>query len=110
MYDVLLAAGSVPPDGRLSALPHAFGEQRVRLGAALVGAEEISLVVVDRINALRGHELADLDHLRAFFLHLLQLLGREGDVLILRELVTLDHVGPLHDHAFLGAKVLLFQA
>jgi hypothetical protein len=81
----------------------------IGLRAALVGAEEIGLVVVDRIDALGRDELVDLDRLRALLLHLLQLFRREGHVLVLRELVTLDHVRALDHDAFARAKVLLLE-
>src|SRR5215831_17908157 len=91
-------------------LAHALGEQRVGLRAALVRTDEVRLVVVDGIDAVRRHELADLDRLRALLLHFLQLFGRESYVLVLGEFVALDHVRALDDDAFASADVLLFEA
>src|SRR6185312_14135771 len=68
------------------------------------------LVEVDRVDRLDGHELRDLDRVRARLLQGLDLLRLEGDVLVLGELVTLHHLVALHDGAILEAHVLLPEA
>ena len=87
----------------------ALREQRVGLGAALVGREVVGLVEVHRVDRFERHELGDLGHVRAGLLHRLQLLGREHHVLVLREFVALDHVLARDRHFFLDADVLLLQ-
>ncbi len=59
-----------------AALAHRLGEQRVRLAAALVGREQVGLVVVQRVDRFLGNEGHDLDRRAAGLLERLQLLRR----------------------------------
>jgi hypothetical protein len=90
-------------------LPHALDQQRIRLRAALVGPRKYAFVVVDRVDARSRHEFVDLDRLRRLLAERRELLGGEGDVLVLGEFVALHHVGPLDDDVLLQADVLLPQ-
>ena len=78
--------------------------------AALVRAEVVSLVEVDRVDALQRHELGDVGAVRARLLHRLQLLGRELHVLVLGELVAAHELVPLDHHLVHGAERLLLDA
>ncbi len=98
------------PSAQRLRLAQRLGEQRVGLGAALVGREVVGLVEVHRIDRRERHELGDVGHVRAGFLHRLQLLGREDHVLVLGEFVALDHVLARDRDLFLDAEVLLLQA
>ncbi|MNT01763.1 hypothetical protein D3C72_1362440 [compost metagenome] len=91
-------------------LAHGLGQQVVRLGAALVRAQIVGLVVVDRVDRAGGHEGDDVDGLLRGFLQRAEFLGLEGHIAVFLELVALDHVGALHHHVFLQADVLLAQA
>jgi hypothetical protein len=82
----------------------------VRLLAALVGREVVGLVEVDGIHLVERDELGDVHGLRGLLLERLELVGGEGDVLVLGELVALDHVVARDDHLLLRADVLLLEA
>src|SRR5205814_1636835 len=64
----------------------------------------------DGIDLHHRQELRDLDQLRGRLGEGLDLLVREGDVLILRELVAPDGLLAGHDLAVLRADVLLLEA
>src|SRR6185295_3027857 len=85
-------------------------EQAVRLVRALVGREVVRLVEVHRIDRLDRHELRDLHRVRAGLFERLDLFRRELHVLVLGELVALDHLVALDDRAVLDADVLLLEA
>ena len=87
-----------------------LGEQCIGLGRALVGRQIVGLVEVHRVDRLDRHELADIHRVRPGLLERLDLLGREGHVLVLGELVALHHVVALDDRAVLHTNVLLLEA
>src|SRR6185503_19815021 len=58
--DVLLAARGPAAERAAPGLAQRAREKRVRLGAALVGRQVISLVEVDRVDRLDRHELGDV--------------------------------------------------
>jgi hypothetical protein len=92
------------------ALPIESESRPVGLFAALVGAEVVGLLEVDRVHLLERDELCDVDHARGFALERLQLLLGELHVLVLRELVTLHQRAAL-DHLVAGrAQELLLDA
>ena len=59
-HDVLLAARGPAAERAALRLAQRLREQRVRLGAALVGREVVGLVEVHRVDRLDRHELGDL--------------------------------------------------
>ncbi|MFT3917466.1 MAG: hypothetical protein QM704_26290 [Anaeromyxobacteraceae bacterium] len=108
--EVLLAAGGVARDRGLAALLEREREELVGLAAALVRAEVVGLLEVDRVDLGGGHELGDVDRLGRDLVERLQLLAREGDVAVLRELVALHHLVAFDLLAVLRARVVLLQA
>ena len=109
-HDVRLAARRPATDGRELRFLHRFDQQAVRLVRAFVGREVVRLVEVHRIDRLDRHELRDLHRVGAGLFERLDLLRRELHVLVLGELVALDHFVALDDRAVLDADVLLPQA
>ena len=107
--DVLLATGRIAGHRRAIRLTHHRGEQTVGFFPALLRAEVVRLFIVDGIDALARDELRDLDRLRRFLLQRLQFVRREGDVLILGELVALDHLVARDDLVVDGTDVLLLE-
>ena len=106
-HDVLLAARAIATDGAALGLAQRAGEQRIRLGAPLVGSEVVGLVEEYRIDRLDRHEFGDLRAVRPRLLHRLELLGGEHHILVLRELIPLHHVFARHGHVLFDAEVLL---
>jgi hypothetical protein len=80
-----------------------------RYGCRPCGTQEIGPVEVEGVDLRGGHELHDLDRLGGFLGKRLELVLGERDVLVLGELVALDHLIAGHDVAVLGADVLLLQ-
>src|SRR5262249_7327470 len=78
--------------------------------AALVGAEVVGLLEIDRIDLRERNELRDVDGLRRLALEPLQLLVGEAHVLVLGELVALDQRGAIEDFVALRADLLLLDA
>src|SRR5258706_2491815 len=110
LHQVLLAARGVPGERGAAGGPHRLREQPISAVGPLLRCQVIRLVEIDRIDLLARDELADLDLLRRLLLQRLQLVGREGDVLVLPELVPLHHVVALDDHVLVArADVLLLQ-
>ena len=107
--DVLLAARRPAPDGAAIRFAERRGEKGIGLGAELVRSQVIGLVEEHRIDRFDRHEFRDLRALRPCLLEGLQLLGREHDVLVLGEFVTLDHVFAGDRHVFFDADVLLLE-
>ena len=64
-HDVLLAARGPAAERAALGLAQRLGEQRIGLGAALVGREVVRLVEVHRVDRLDRHELGDLGRVRA---------------------------------------------
>ena len=90
-------------------LHHGVGQQPVGLLAALVGAEVVGLLEVDRIHLGERDELGDVDHARGLALERLQLFLGELHVLVLGELVALDQRAALDDLVAGGAELLLLM-
>ena len=76
LHHVLLAFPGPLGERAALALAHRLHQQRVRLAAALVGREEVGLVVEDRIDRLLGDEGDDVDGVAGAFLQRLELVGR----------------------------------
>jgi hypothetical protein len=108
-HDVRLAARRPATDRSQLSFLHRFDQQPVRLVGALVRRQVVRLVEVHRIDRLDRHELRDLHRMGAGLFERLDLLRRELHVLVLGELVALDHLVALDDRAVLDADVLLPQ-
>jgi hypothetical protein len=106
----LLPARRVLSERSSARLLERRGEQAIRAVAALAGAEVVDLVDVLTVDLGERDELHDLDHLRRLLLERLQLFGREDDVLILGELVSLDRLLASDSLAVLRADVLLLES
>jgi hypothetical protein len=85
-------------------------QQRVGLGAALVGRDVVRLVEIHRIDGRDRHELVDVRDLGARLFHRLELVRVEHDVLVLGEFIALDHLIARDRDVFPHAEVLLPQA
>ena len=107
-HDVLLAARGPAADRAAVGLAQRLREQRVRLRPALVGREVVGLVEEYRVDGLDRHEFRDVRGVGAGLLQRLQLLGREHHVLVLRELVALDHVLARDRHSSFTQKYCCF--
>jgi hypothetical protein len=79
------------------------------LGDRAVGGEVVGAVGIDRVDVAGVDEAVDVHGLGGLDLDLVQLLGRDDDVLVLLELVALHQVGAV-DLAQLGVMVLLLHA
>src|ERR1700730_18161903 len=74
-----------------SGLGHCRADHPERLDRdRTIGIEIIRAVEIDGIDIVRRHELLQIDHLRAFDIERLQLLGGEGDELAAGVFVSLD--------------------
>src|SRR4029079_1790463 len=105
-HEVVLAARRVPGERHALRLPHRLGEQPVRPVAALVGAEEVGLLVVDGVDRLHRHGLGDVDRVGRLGREHGELLVVHHHVAVLGELVALHQVLALH-HLVLGRAVVL---
>src|SRR5438874_5955093 len=76
----LAPAEGEPSDPDDSGLGHCRADHPERLDRdRTIGMEIIRAVEIDGIDIIRRHELLQIDHLRAFDIERLQLLGGEGD-------------------------------
>ena len=108
--EMLLSARCVLAERGLPALLERRGQQTIRAIAALVRAEIVDFVDIFAVHRRERHELDDVDRARRLFLERLELVGREHDVLVLRELVALDRVVARDDFVVvLRADVLLLE-
>jgi len=108
-HQVQPVVGGVAGNGGAPTLAHHLDQEMVGLLAALVGRQVIGTIEVDRIDLVRRHELRNGNGLGRLFLHGLEFFGGEGHVLVLGELVALDHVVLLDLLPVLRAHVLLLQ-
>src|SRR5437867_6219745 len=108
--EVLLSACGILSESGSTRLLQRLAKQTIGAVSTLVRAEIVYLLDVLAIDFPEWDELDDLDHPRRFLLERLQLLWREDDVLVLRELVTLDRVFTPNDFVVLRTGVLLFES
>ena len=71
---------------------HRLDQQRVGALGALVGAEVVGMVEVDRVDVVEVDEVEDLDRARLLRVDLLELVLGDHHVLLGRDLVALDDV------------------
>jgi len=108
--EALFPAHDILGEGDALHLRHRVGQEPVRLLAALVGAQVVRLLEVDRVHGGERHELGDVDDLGGLALERLDLLVREADVLVLGELVPLHDLAPVHHLVVHRAEHLLAEA
>ena len=90
--EVLLAAQHEARDRDLAGVLHRLDEQRVGLLGALVGAEVVGVIEVDRVDLVQVDEVLDLDRPRLLRVELLELVTGDDHVLLGGDLVPLDDV------------------
>src|SRR5262245_62030828 len=100
----------VATDRDAAGLRHRLVQQPVRLVAALVRAEEVRPLEVERVDLRDRHELRDLDRLVAARFERLELLFGEDHVLPAGVLVAAHDVVPVHRLARGAAHVVLLHA
>ena len=88
--ELLLGAQHDAGDRDLVGLLHRPEQQPVRLRRALVGDEVVRVVVVDGVDLVEVHEVLDVDRARLLRVQRVELVGRDDDVAVLRQLVALD--------------------
>src|SRR3989442_1162802 len=108
--EALLAAHDELRERDAPVRAHRVGEEPIRLLTALVGAQVVRLLEIDRVHRREWHELRDVDDLRRLALEALELLVGDAHVLVLRELVPADERRPVHDLVADRAEVLQLDA
>jgi hypothetical protein len=108
--DVLLTPGDPAPNGALLRFAQRGGQQCIRLGTPFVRGQIVRAVKIKRIHRVERNELADIDGVCRRVLECFQFLGAEHDVLVLGELVSLDHLRAFDRLPVIDGHVLLLDA
>jgi len=85
-------------------------QQRERLGADLVRLQVIRLLIEDRVDLLRWHEVGDLDGVGRVDRDVVEVLRRHDHILVRRDLVAARDIVPLDDRVVFRAVALLLDA
>jgi hypothetical protein len=104
-HEVLLAAHDERRDAGAAYLLHGRRQQPVRLGGVAAWSQVIGPLEVHGIDVGRGHEPAQVDIARLVRRQLLQLVIRDGDVLVLLDLVTAHDLVTVQRPLLLRAEI-----
>src|SRR5262249_54421841 len=107
---IVFAARREAPDRKASGALERLGKEPIRAVAAFVRPEVVGLLDVEEVDGARGHELEQLEAVRARRFERFPLLLGELDVLIARVLEAANRVRTLDDDVVDRTEKLLLEA